>query len=110
MAETLLDRIKQHAQIPDAYSWAVLGISVRDARLLVAQHELHEQRIAALRDQLGDPKRCEDCGRTARELIAVQDPDGRITGWVGPTCKRRRDEKAERGAGVQLPLAERGPL
>jgi hypothetical protein len=65
------------------------------------------RQVIAERDQLAAlPKRCLDCGRTARELIAVLDPAGKLTGWVGPTCKRRRDEAASRGAGVQLPLAE----
>jgi hypothetical protein len=60
-------------------------------------------------DILTQPLRvCADCGRTARELIPVQDPDGRVTGWVGPTCNRRRTEAAERGAGTQLPLAQEG--
>jgi hypothetical protein len=68
--------------------------------------------IDHLRAHPGPPaepaKACEDCGRTARELIPVQDPDGRVTGWVGPTCHRRRTEAAERGAGTQLPLAQEG--
>jgi hypothetical protein len=105
---SLLDRIRRHAEIPDAYDWAVFGITVREARILVAQHELDASRIARLRDQLAavTSPRCEDCGRTGDGLIAVLDPAGKLTGWVGPTCKRRRDEAAERGAGVQLPLAE----
>jgi hypothetical protein len=53
------------------------------------------------------PARCEDCGRTARQLIPVLDAHGRTTGWVGPTCLRNRQVKA--GRGVQLPLEQEGP-
>ena len=38
------------------------------------------------------PTRCADCGRAARELVAV--PDGVATVWLGPTCRRRRAEAA----------------
>lgn len=66
------------------------------------------QAIAEREQAAAVPRVCVDCGRTARELIPVQDPDGRVTGWVGPTCNRRRAEAAERGAGTQLPLAQEG--
>lgn len=51
-------------------------------------------------------RRCEDCGRTARQLIPVLDPAGRTTGWVGPTCLRNRQANA--GRGTQLPLEQQG--
>jgi hypothetical protein len=44
------------------------------------------------------PRHCDDCGRPEQSWQPVHDPAGRITGWRGPTCARRR------GTGDQLPL------
>lgn len=67
--------------------------------------ELRGQLAAALGivDQLLVRTRCFDCGRTARELVAWPDGDGTV--WLGPSCHRRRQTAAERGASVQLPIA-----
>ena len=90
------DDVEHLAEVlTDAYLKGVRAGSFTLARLILA---------AGYRRHI-EPKRCEDCGRTARELQPVLDPARKVVGWVGPTCKRRRDEAAQRGAGVQLPLA-----
>lgn len=46
-------------------------------------------------------RRCADCNRRSGDL--AQCADGQ---WRGPSCRRRHEAAAERGAGVQLPIAE----
>jgi hypothetical protein len=65
-------------------------------------------RIQARQKAAAAPKRCEECHRPEQPWVPVHDQAGRVTGWVGPTCNRRRTEAAERGAGTQLPLAQEG--
>lgn len=47
------------------------------------------------------PRRCSDCPRSARELKPWVE-DGQTVAWLGPTCWRRRVERAERA--VAMPL------
>jgi hypothetical protein len=51
MSRTLLDTIKRHAEIPDAYAWASLGITVPEARTLLAYIErASAERVAHLKE------------------------------------------------------------
>ena len=81
-----LDRLRQHGSIPDAYSWASIASGAGDAPELVAHVDRLEARVAEL-EALA--RRCADCGRGARVLIATQDIDGGVV-YLGPGCSRKR--------------------
>jgi hypothetical protein len=94
----LLDKLRQHAAIPDAYSWATIGLTVTDARALVdgAAYDadlidrLH-QTVDQLRAELAAAaRRCTDCGRSARQLTEWRDDAGQVVAWLGPSCHRAR--------------------
>lgn len=101
---TLLDKLRQHGGIPDAYSWATVALTVTDARALVVTDELLRSRvrardyainemraeIAQLRAELAAAtRRCTDCGRSARELTPWEEA-GQVVAWLGPSCHARR--------------------
>lgn len=56
-------------------------------------HRLAAVLAIADRDRPATQQRCADCGRAARELVAV--PDGDSTVLLGPTCHRRRLEAGQ---------------
>lgn len=94
---TLLDNLRQHAGIPDAYSWATLGVTVTEARELVERFD-HLVNLLALRDEVARglraelaaaTRRCADCGRSSRELTPWEE-QGQVVAWLGPSCHRRR--------------------
>lgn len=105
---TLLDKLRQHAGIPDAYSWATIALTVDEARALAdgASYDadliarLH-QTVAQLRAELAAAtRRCTDCGRSSRELTPWEE-QGQVVAWLGPSCHRRR---VEAGPATALPL------
>lgn len=94
-----LDRLRHAGHIPDAYSWASIAITAVEARALVD----HIDRLTARVDELeAAARRCADCGRGARVLIATQDGDGSVV-YLGPGCSRKRLREIQQRA-AQLPL------
>jgi hypothetical protein len=89
-----LDRLRQAGHIPDAYSWASI-----EAQALVDHVDRLERRITELE---AAARRCADCGRGARVLIATQDSDGSVV-YLGPGCSRKRMQAIHRRAEA-LPL------
>lgn len=69
-----------------AYSWAALALSGPEVMELLGLVDGLEARVAELE---AAARRCADCGRGARELIATQDADGGVV-WLGPGCARKR--------------------
>lgn len=107
---TLLDKLRQHGGIPDAYSWATIALTVDEARAMVGTDELLRARIAErdaaiaqLRAELAAAtRRCTDCGRSARELTPWEEA-GQVVAWLGPSCHRARLEGQPATA---LPIGE----
>lgn len=86
-----LDRLRQHGGIPDAYSWASVAISTAEAAALVDAFDGMAKTIEELRQQLASaaPRRCTDCGRSARKLTPVFEDADKVSAWLGPGCYRK---------------------
>lgn len=77
-----------------AYSWSALALSGPEVMELLGLVDGLEHRIAELE---AAARRCADCGRSARELIATADADGGVL-HLGPGCLRKRLKKDARRA------------
>jgi hypothetical protein len=98
LTDEMLAVFEYAGDIPEAVT-AVLAIVDRDRELqisrayvrgwedCIAKGAANAAALAAARPTPA-PTRCADCGRSARQLVAV--PDGDTTVWLGPTCHRRR--------------------
>lgn len=80
-----IDRLRQ-VPAGDEYTWAVVALTTAQAREVVALVDQLEARVAEL---AAAGRRCADCGRGARQLVAVQDGDGQVV-HLGPGCYRKR--------------------
>lgn len=85
-----------------AYSWAALALSGPEVMELLGLVDGLEHRVAELEASVVPQRRCADCGRAARELIATQDGDGSVV-YLGPGCSRKRMTGALRRA-ERLPI------
>lgn len=93
---TALDRLRQRLEVADRHRWNAVALSLDEARraiaevrLLEVQAETLKQQVERLTEQGGaTPRRCHDCGRSARNLVAVPD-EGSVV-YLGPQCYQRR--------------------
>lgn len=89
-----LEKLVRAIEAPkEAHAWAAIALSVDEARQLVDylcklqdENDQAHKRVAELE---AAARRCADCGRGARELIATQDGDGSVV-YLGPGCARKR--------------------
>jgi len=90
---------RHHAAVRTGLA-AVLIIADRDRELQISQAYVRGWEEATAKAAAGaaelitaararEPRRCSDCGRSARELTATQDADGSVI-HLGPGCARRR--------------------
>lgn len=91
---SLMSTIRQHAGIPDAYSWASLGITVLEARNIVTQIDLmHDRLERRARNEARLMNRLEALHAAITEYADNQDVAGDAP-WVGDDLRQILTEQA----------------
>lgn len=86
---------------PSEYAWASVALGRAEAAELIDHvvqlQENLDRAHARIAELEAAARRCADCGRAARELIATADADGGVV-HLGPGCLRKRLKKDARRA------------